>query len=149
MSMAAVENQPSSPLAHPGFRALWLSATVSYLGTFVQDVGERWLILEITQSSFSSAILATAFVTACLVSVLPSGVLADRMDRRRLVIASQIAQAVAAATLATLALLHRASPAVLIAGAAAAGVAVGLGGPAWSALVADAVPREHVAEAVT
>jgi predicted MFS family arabinose efflux permease len=41
------------------------------------------------------------------------------------------------------------SPAVLIVGAAAAGVAVGLGGPAWNALVAESVPREQVAEAVT
>src|SRR5688500_350493 len=113
MSMAAVENQPSSPLAHAGFRALFLSATVSYVGTFVQDVGERWLILEITNSSFSSAILATAFVTASLVSVLPAGVLADRMDRRRLVITSQIAQAIVAVVIATFALMHRATPTVL------------------------------------
>ncbi len=138
-----------SPLANVGFRTLLASATVSYVGTFVQDVGERWLILEITGSALSSALLATAFVTACLLMTLPAGVLADRMDRRRLVIYSQIAQAIVAVTIATFALLHRATSGVLIAGAAAAGVAVALGGPAWSTIVAESVPREQVAEAVT
>ena len=62
----------ASPLANAGFRTLLLSATVSYLGTFVQDVGERWLILEITGSALSSAL-----VLACdgggPTAVLPPG----------------------------------------------------------------------------
>lgn len=138
-----------SPLRHSAFRTLWIAATISFVGTFVQDIGERWLILDLTGSPLSSAMLATALVTASLIAMLPAGVLADRTDRRRLVIYSQIAQAVSAATLGLLALSHRATPGVLLTGAAGIGLGMALGSPALSALVSEMVPKEQVAEAVT
>jgi MFS family permease len=138
-----------SPLAHAGFRALWTASTVSYVGTFVQDIGERWLILDMTQSPLSAAMLATTFVTASLVAMLPSGVLADRMDRRRLVLLSQTAQALVATTVGLACMFHLATPKVLLCAAGAAGLSSALGAPAWSALIAEIVRPEQVADAVT
>jgi MFS family permease len=138
-----------SPLVYGPFRLLWIAATASFVGSFVQEIGERWLILDLTQSPLSSAMLATAFVTASLVMTLPAGVLSDRVDRRRLVILSQLTQASVALTLGILSLLHVATPKVLVIGAACAGVGMALGGPAWAALISDIVRREQVADAVT
>jgi MFS family permease len=138
-----------SPLRLAAFRALWFASLVSFIGSFVQDIGERWLILDLTGSPLSSAMLATALTTAMLAAMLPAGVLADRIDRRRLIIWSQIAQATVAASIGLLALTHRATSAVLVIGAACAGLGTALGSPAWSALVTELVPREKVAEAIT
>lgn len=139
----------ASPLRNPAFRALWIAATVSYVGTFVQDVAERWLVLELTNSPLSAAMLSTAFVTASFIGMLPSGVLADRLDRRKLVMWSQCAQAFVAGSIALATWTHHVTPAVLIAASAAAGLGLALGAPAWNALVSEILPLDQVAEGVT
>jgi MFS family permease len=140
---------PRTALAHGAFLALWLAATTSYVGTFVQDIAERWLILELTGTPLPSAMLSTTVVTASLVGMLPAGILADRIeDRRKLVVGSQIAMAIPAAVVALLAATHRVTPAVLLVAAAFLGLGMSLGGPAWYALLSDLLPRELVADAV-
>jgi MFS family permease len=125
-----------------------LAATFSFMGTFIQDVAERWLVLELTGTPMPVAMVTTAFVTGSLVAMLPAGVLADRIDRRRVVVWSQIVQAAAATIIGLLTLTKHATPAVLIGGAATAGLGMGLGAPAWSALVNEILPREQVADGV-
>lgn len=125
-----------------------VAATFSFMGTFVQDVAERWLVLELTGTPMPVAMVTTAFVTGSLVAMLPAGVLADRIDRRRVVVWSQLAQGAVATILGLLTLTNHVTPAVLIAGAAAAGMGMGLGAPAWSALVNEILPREQVADGV-
>jgi MFS family permease len=128
---------------------LWIAATISFVGSFVQDVAERWLILDLTRAPMPAAMITTAFVTGSLGAMLPAGVLADRIDRRRVVIWSQLVQAATATVVGFLTLTGHVTPAVLIGGAAAAGLGMGLGAPAWSALVNEILPREQVAEGVT
>jgi MFS family permease len=94
------------------------------------------------------AMVTTAFVTGSLLAMLPAGVLADRIDRRRVVVWSQLAQAAAATVIGFLTLTDHVTPAVLIGGAATAGLGMGLGAPAWSALVNEILPREQVADGV-
>ncbi|MBX3189114.1 MAG: MFS transporter [Labilithrix sp.] len=138
----------SSPLSYPVFRALWLSAIATFIGSFVQNVAEAWLMLDLTKSPLPVAMLSTAFVVASLVMMLPAGVLADRRDRRSILIASQIIQATVAVGLAALAYTHHITPEALIAGVALLGLGMALGVPGWTSLVPDLVPRELVAEAV-
>ena len=125
-----------------------LAASLSYMGSFIQDVAERWLVLDLTHSPMPVAMVTTAFVTGSLLAMLPAGVLADRVDRRRVVVWSQLAQAAAATIVGLLTLTKHVTPAVLIGGAAVAGLGMGLGAPAWSALVNEILPREQVADGV-
>jgi MFS family permease len=125
-----------------------LAATFSFTGTFIQDVAERWLVLELTHAPMPVAMVTTAFVTGSLVAMLPSGVLADRIDRRRVVVWSQLVQAAAATIVGFLTLTKHVTPAVLIGGAAVAGLGMGIGAPAWSALVNEILPREQVPDGV-
>lgn len=118
------------------------------MGTFVQDVAERWLVLELTGTPMPVAMVTTAFVTGSLFAMLPAGVLADRIDRRRVVVWSQVAQAAAATIIGFLTLTGHVTPGVLISGAAVAGLGMGLGAPAWSALINEILPREQVADGV-
>ena len=127
---------------------MWIALTVSFIGSFVQDVSERWLILDLTKSTLPSAMLASAFVTASLIMMLPAGVLADKRDRRILVTLSQIIQAIPAAVVSVLCLTHHVTPAVLLGASTVMGFGMALGSPAWSALVVDVIPRELVPEAI-
>lgn len=118
------------------------------MGTFVQDVAERWLVLELTNAPMPVAMVTTAFVTGSLVAMLPAGVVADRIDRRRVVVWSQLVQAAAATLVGFLTLMNAITPGLLIGGAALAGLGMGLGAPAWSALVNEILPRGQVADGV-
>jgi MFS family permease len=128
---------------------MWMAATVSYVGSFIQDVAERWLILDLTHSALAAAMLATTMVGASFVAMLPAGVLADRLDRRTLVVWSQLAQGAVALALSFATWTGHVTPTVLLIGAGAAGLGLALGGPAWTALVSDILPPDQVAEGVT
>jgi len=139
---------PASPFAYPLFRGLWLAGVISFVGSFVQNVGEAWLMLDLTKSPLAVAMLATAFVGSSVVVMLPAGVLADRYDKRKVALASQVVQAFAALVMAALAYTGHITPSALIACVAVLGVGMALGAPAWAALLPEILPRAIVAEAV-
>lgn len=138
-----------SPLSYPAFRVLWLAGIVSYIGSFVQTVGEAWLMMDLTKSPLPVAILSTAFVGASLLMTLPAGVLADRYDRRTIAFVAQIVQMAAAMMMAVLSFTGHITPGALVFGVALLGFGMALGAPAWVSLVPDLVPRELMAEAVS
>jgi MFS family permease len=137
-----------SPLSYPAFRVLWVAGIVSFIGSFVQNVGEAWLMMDLTKSPLPVAILSTAFVGASLFMMLPAGVLADRHDRRKIAFASQVVQMAAALMMAVLSYTGHITPGALVFGVALLGVGMALGAPAWVSLIPELVPRELVAEAV-
>lgn len=139
---------PRGPLSYPVFRALWLSGVVSFIGSFVQNVGEAWLMLDLTKSPLAVSLLATVMVGTSVIWMLPAGVLADRYDKRKVLIVSQIVQGLAALMMAALSYTHHITPASLLFGVALLGTGMALGVPAWGALNPELLPRELVAEAV-
>ncbi len=139
----------SSPLHHAAFRALWIASIFSYVGTWVQDVGESWLMMSLTQSPLPVALLSTCTTLPAFALTLPAGVLADRVDRRRLLIVAQAWLALVALALAVWTWAGLASPAALLVASAALGVGTALTTPPWQSLLPDLVPRTQVADAVT
>ena len=140
---------PKSPLSNPAFRAVWLASIFSFIGTWVQDVGESWVMLSMSRDPRLVAALATCFLAPMLALTVPAGVLADRHDRRTLLLWSQGASAVAAAGPALAIRLHAMTPTVLLGCTAMLGAAAALGAPAWQTLVPELVARELTAEAIT
>jgi MFS family permease len=90
----------SSPLAHEAFRAIWLASIFSNVGTFVQDVGESWLMLSLTRDPLPVAMLTTSFTASSLALLMPAGVMADRWDRRKILLFAQSLQTASAFVLA-------------------------------------------------
>jgi len=115
----------------------------------VQDVGESWTMLSMTPDPRFVAMLATCFLVPTMLLTLPAGYLADRADRRRVLLWSQALSALAAAGPAVAIRLHHMSPGVLLACSGALGAAVAIGSPAWTTLVPELLPRERTAETVT
>jgi MFS family permease len=138
-----------SPLAHEAFRAIWLAAIFSNVGTFVQDVGESWLMLSLTHDALPVAMLTTAFTVPSLLLMMPAGVLADRWDRRRILLVAQSIQTACAFMLAVTTWLGWTTPAVLLVSSAGLGIGSALSSPAWNSIIPELVPRKLTAEAVT
>jgi MFS family permease len=139
----------SSPLAHEAFRAIWIASVFSNVGTFVQDVGENWLMLSLTKDALPVAMLTTAFTVPAFLLMMPAGVMADRHDRRRILLVAQSLQTLSAAVLATCTWLGWTTPAVLLLSSAALGIGSALSSPAWNTILPELVPRALTAEAVT
>ena len=114
----------------------------------MQNVGEAWLMMDLTKSPLPVAMLSTAFVGASLFAMLPAGVLADRVDRRKVAFASQVVQVIAALAMAVASYTGHITPGALVFGVALLGIGMALGAPAWAALIPELVPREMVAEAI-
>ena len=70
------------------FFAIWIAAVASNVGTWVQSVGEKWLMGEITQSPLLMSLIETGATLPMLVLSLPGGAIADIVDRRRMLLAA-------------------------------------------------------------
>src|SRR2546427_8590778 len=78
-----------TPLGEPLFRSLWLAAVVSYIGTWMQDVGAGWLMTQLTTSPLMVSLGAAATTLPVFLGVLPAGALAGMGGRRRFLPAPQ------------------------------------------------------------
>lgn len=130
------------------FRWLWFGAFTSTTGYFVAQIAESWYIYERTGSE--SLLGLTAFLNGLpilLFSVL-GGVLADRMDRRYLLICSQVLQMIASLALALLFFADRVEVWHILAAAFLAGLGQAFGGPAYQALIPSLVPKKNLSNAI-
>ena len=75
-----------APLRIKAFRALWLAQVGSMIGTWMQTVGAQWLLVEEPGADTLVAMVQVAAMLPMLVLALPSGALADILDRRRMLI---------------------------------------------------------------
>src|SRR4051812_47158432 len=81
-----------APLRVGLFRALWLGALVSNIGTWMQTVGAQWLLVREPNAATLVSLVQTAQALPVLLLAMPAGVLADSFDRRRLLVAVPVFQ---------------------------------------------------------
>src|SRR6476469_11275017 len=84
------------------FRVQWIGACSSAIGTWMQIVAQNWLVLSLTNSPFFMGLDAFLQQLPIILFTLIGGVMADRYDRRRTLLASQYIQMMTSATLAVL-----------------------------------------------
>src|SRR5436189_1870840 len=99
-----------SPLKYPLFRALWIASTASHIGSYMTAVGQGWLMSSLTPSPLIVSLLLTAESLAFFLLGLPAGALADIIDRRPLLLVSQLAMTSGVGALAVLALTGNLTP---------------------------------------
>jgi MFS family permease len=126
-------------LRHRNFRLFTLGQTTSLIGTWMQQVAVGWLVYRLTDSALLLGL--TAFVSQGPSFFLAplAGVLADRFDKRRIVLVTQSVMMVQAAALATLVLTGHASIGLIITLMAVLGAAVGFDIPARQAFLIEMV----------
>jgi MFS family permease len=89
-------------LSHRNFRLFFIGQGISLVGTWMQNVGEGWLILTLTNSPFYVGLTAALSSLGVLLFSLYAGVVADRVDKRRVIIFMQLAFMLEALTVAVL-----------------------------------------------
>jgi predicted MFS family arabinose efflux permease len=130
------------------FRLLWFGACTSSIGTWMQEIAQNWLVLEITKSPFLLGLDAFLGDIPIFLFSLFGGVIADRMDRRHLLIGSQLVQMSSAITLATLIATNHIQIWHILLSSFIVGTAQSFGGPAYSALVPSLVEKEDLPNAI-
>ena len=133
-----------APLRSPVYRALWIAQLVSNLGTWMQTVGAQWMLVGDPRADVLVPLVQTATTLPVMLLALPSGVLADLIDRRRLLIATQGAMAAGVGLLATLTGAGLTTPAVLLTLLFVIGCGQALVAPAWQSIQPDLVPSEQI-----
>src|ERR1051325_9299366 len=83
-------------LSNRDYRLFWIGAFLSNVGTWMQAVAQGWLVLQLTNSPFWLGLDAFMATSPAFVFTLLGGVFADRIDRRRLLIYTQIVAGLAA-----------------------------------------------------
>lgn len=134
-----------APMAIPAFRVLWFAQLGSNVGTWMQTVGAQWYLVEVSAGAAVIALVQTASLAPAIVLSLPAGVLADSMDRRRLLIGGSAASALIAAVLTVISAAGALTPGTILAVTFLLGVTSTLTSPAWQAIQPELVPRQLIA----
>lgn len=131
------------------FRLMWIGACTSTIGTWMQTVAQSWLVYTLSKDNpfYLGLDGFLAQIPIMLFSLL-GGVLADRSDRRKVLLGSQYVQMTTALTLATLTFLHVEKVWHILCLSFIVGMAQSFGGPAYSALIPSLVPRENLSNAI-
>jgi MFS family permease len=133
---------------HRNYRLFFAGQIVSVTGTWMQRIAQAWLVLQLTHSPLAVGYLALAQFLPFTILGLFAGVLVDRMDARRTVIATQAVSMVLASTIATIALAGIARPWHVYAIAALMGCVQVLDAPARQALTYRMVGRKELPNAI-
>lgn len=130
------------------FGPYFLGNASSASGTWFQNLAASLLVYRLTHSPFLLGVLNFCNFVPVLLLAPWAGSAADRLDRRRLLLVTQLGSTVVSAGLAVLAFAGLARVWVVIACAVLLGIGSAFAAPASSALISDLVPREHLGSAV-
>lgn len=137
------------PLRSRNFALVWSSALVSNVGSWMQTVALGTLVTLQTHNAFWTALtLAAGFIPMGLLAPL-GGVLADRLDRRKWLIVTTLAEAAFAASLAVVVAMGLTSPGLLVLLSFLGGSAGAIGFPSYQSMLPDLVDRDDLLAAVS
>jgi MFS family permease len=133
---------------HRNYRLFFGGQVVSLAGTWMQNVALAWYVVTLTDSAVAVGFLAFCRFVPFTLFGLYAGVLADRLDNRRLVIATQTGQMLVSVALAAIALSGSHSVPLVYALALAGGVGLVFDGPGRHALTYQLVGRDELPNAI-
>jgi len=136
------------PLQAPVFRGLWFAWLAANLTMWMNDVAAAWLMTSLTTSPIMVALVQTASTLPVFLLGIPSGAVADIVDRRRYFAATQAWVSLTAVLLALLSLAGWLSAPLLLALTFVNGVGLAMRWPVFSAIVPQVVSREHLPAAL-
>jgi predicted MFS family arabinose efflux permease len=134
--------------SYPQFRNMWLGACTSSIGTWMQQVAQSWLVYQLSDSPQLLALDTFLGEIPIFLLSLVGGVTADRFDRRKIVLASQIVQLTCAFTITGLLYFQLIQIWHILTISFIVGCAQAFGGPAYSALVPSLVAKEDLPNAI-
>ncbi len=137
-----------SPLKQRFFRMLWMTNVVSLMGTLMHEVGAAWLMTTLAPTPFMVAMVQTASTFPFFLLALPSGALADIIDRRRLLLMTQTWMLAASVVLGVLTILGMTTPMVLLVLTFFLALGAAVNAPSWQAVIPELVDRSELPSAI-
>ena len=137
-----------SALRHRDFRNFWLGNFLSNIGTWMQNIAQGWLVLKLTNSAFWLGVVGFSSSIPILLFALIGGVIADHVNKRKLLMGTQSAMMIFAFTMAALTWLHHINVAAITLLALGTGIAMSLNTPTYQALVPRLLPREDLTNGI-
>lgn len=148
--MVTFSADPVTPLGRNWrFQLLWIGSTVGFLGIEAADVGYPLAILALTGSPALAGLFGLVQALTHVLLVLPAGHVADRLDRRRILLCAESGRALAAASVAALLIIGHLTLGHLLVVAAILGAGSAFGGPARMLVVRAVVPPAQLTAALT
>ncbi|MFA5504962.1 MAG: MFS transporter [Vulcanimicrobiota bacterium] len=138
-----------SVLSIPIFRMLWIATLVSNVGTWTQEVASSWLMTEMAPDPVMVSLVQAATALPMFLLGLPAGALADMVDKRRWLIATQSWMLLSAAVMAIVTLGGFMNPCLLLLGSFCLSIGTALNSPGWHSVTPEIVPKESLHVAVT
>ena len=130
------------------FRIFWVGQLLSVTGTWMQTVAQGWLVLVLTGSPFVLGVAVAARSVPVLFLVVPAGILADRFDRRKILIATSVVAMIASGALGVLTVTNLIDVPIVIAIALLLGVTNAFEMPTRQSYVSELISQRHLANAI-
>ncbi len=135
-------------LRHADFRLFWSGNFISNIGSWMQNVAQGWLVLQLTNSPFWLGLVGFIQQVPALIFSLPGGVIADRAGRRRMLLATQTTMMVLALALGVLVQARWITVRQIAVIAFLAGITMALNAPTYQAALRDLVERKDTLNAI-
>ena len=136
-----------TPLRHRDFRLLWGGMCVSLIGDGVFMIAMAWQVYALANAPTALAMVGIAMTVPTVVLLVLGGVVSDRFDRRRVMVAADVARAVAVGAIAALSLTGALELWHMVALVALYGAGAAFFGPAFDAIVPDLLPPAELPRA--
>jgi predicted MFS family arabinose efflux permease len=130
------------------FRRMWLGACTSSIGTWMQNLAQSWLVYELTKSAWYLGLDAFLGQIPIFLFSMLGGVVADRKDRRKILVVSQLVQMTCAILLACLVGFGAVAVWHVLLLSFVVGTAQAFGGPAYQAMIPSLVQKEDLQNAI-
>lgn len=142
------QSSPWAPLRRPVFRLLWVTWLTANIGMWMNDVAAAWLMTTLTTSPVMVALVQSAATLPVLLLGLPSGALADILNRRRWFMFTQFWVAANAVVLCLVLFTGSMTPQLLLALTFVNGIGLAMRWPVYAAIVPELVPRHELPTAI-
>src|SRR5580658_5603971 len=145
----AISAKPAStslwrPLRSATFRNLLIADVVSDVGTFMQSVGAAWLMVSLNAGPMYVALTQTASALPFFVLALPAGAIGDIVDRRKVILFTEIWMVFVALALAVMTIAGKISPVLLLILTFALSAGDAFETPTWRAVLPELVEKEDL-----
>ncbi len=145
---------PSPPprfaaLQHRNFKLLWAGLIVSNTGTWMQNVAQGWLVLQLTNSPFWLGLLGLSFAVPMIILPLVGGAVVDRIDRIKLLYVTQIGAMLTALVLAILTWTGTVHISYILIASFVSSALLAFDNPARQSMIPELVPQRDLMNAIS
>src|SRR3984893_18341188 len=147
-TLTTQSRSPWRPLKIPIFRNLLMADLASDIGAFMQSVGAAWLMTSLTSSPVYIALIQTASALPFFLLALPAGSIGDIVDRRRLILGTEIWMFAIAAVLTVVTFAGTMTPWLLLLLTLAISLGDAIESPTWRAIFPELVKKDDLTAAL-